>query len=290
MLGAVAIVGGGVALVGGARPAGHLRSFGLRLALGAAVLFAMRDNIVRALHAHASPETAAAATLLAGRRRRTRPAEPLPSRRGAARVRACGTAVRAVLHLPVRGVLPRAGVGRLAARRDREPVGRRPVGARARRERGRRAAARGRGAARRHRRHPDRRRALGCAELCGRVRPGRRRRDPPRCDRGRAVSRGRCGPPCPHGPSQAAAAAAPVPRRGAGSAPWRAAPRPSTRRPPARRSRRTCRCGPRRGCGTGAGSSPRAPRRGQPFCGVLGEDAREQLARELAAADRQHRA
>ena len=30
------------------------------------MLFATRDNIVRALHAHASPETAAAATLVAG--------------------------------------------------------------------------------------------------------------------------------------------------------------------------------------------------------------------------------
>ena len=30
------------------------------------MLFATRDNVVRALHAHASPETAAAATLVAG--------------------------------------------------------------------------------------------------------------------------------------------------------------------------------------------------------------------------------
>ena len=36
------------------------------VALGAAVLFAVRDNIVRALHAHGSPETVAAATMLAG--------------------------------------------------------------------------------------------------------------------------------------------------------------------------------------------------------------------------------
>ena len=35
-------------------------------AAGAAVLFATRDNVVRALHAHAMPETAAAATLVAG--------------------------------------------------------------------------------------------------------------------------------------------------------------------------------------------------------------------------------
>ena len=35
-------------------------------AAGAATLFATRDNVVRALHGHASPETAAAATLVAG--------------------------------------------------------------------------------------------------------------------------------------------------------------------------------------------------------------------------------
>ncbi len=45
---------------------GHLRPAGSCSPLGAAVLFAVRDNLVRALHAHASPETAAAATLLAG--------------------------------------------------------------------------------------------------------------------------------------------------------------------------------------------------------------------------------
>ena len=45
---------------------GHLRLRGIVFALCAAALFAVRDNIVRALHAHGSPETAAAATLLAG--------------------------------------------------------------------------------------------------------------------------------------------------------------------------------------------------------------------------------
>ena len=38
----------------------------LGFAAGATVCFAVRDNIVRALHAHASPLSAAAATLLAG--------------------------------------------------------------------------------------------------------------------------------------------------------------------------------------------------------------------------------
>src|SRR5207245_8058281 len=45
---------------------GHLRTRGLVFAAGAATLFATRDNVVRALHADASPQTAAAATLLAG--------------------------------------------------------------------------------------------------------------------------------------------------------------------------------------------------------------------------------
>jgi drug/metabolite transporter (DMT)-like permease len=38
----------------------------LLFALGAAVLFAVRDNIVRALHTDGSPETVAAAAMLAG--------------------------------------------------------------------------------------------------------------------------------------------------------------------------------------------------------------------------------
>jgi drug/metabolite transporter (DMT)-like permease len=44
----------------------HVRAVALLYALGAAAFFAVRDNIVRALHADASPESAAAATLLAG--------------------------------------------------------------------------------------------------------------------------------------------------------------------------------------------------------------------------------
>jgi drug/metabolite transporter (DMT)-like permease len=66
VLGGLAIVAGGGALaLERGRPV-HLRPRGLVYALGAAVLFAVRDNIVRSLHAHGSPETVAAATLLAG--------------------------------------------------------------------------------------------------------------------------------------------------------------------------------------------------------------------------------
>jgi drug/metabolite transporter (DMT)-like permease len=66
VVGAVAIVSGGVLLAAERDRPGHLRARGLAFALVGAMLFAVRDNIVRALHAHGSPETVAAATLLAG--------------------------------------------------------------------------------------------------------------------------------------------------------------------------------------------------------------------------------
>ncbi len=66
LLGALAIVTGGILLAAERDRPGHLRARGLIYAAGAATLFATRDNVIRALHAHASPETAAAATLVAG--------------------------------------------------------------------------------------------------------------------------------------------------------------------------------------------------------------------------------
>jgi drug/metabolite transporter (DMT)-like permease len=66
LLGALAIVSGGILLAAERDRPGHLRARGLLYAAGAAVLFATRDNVVRALHGHASPETAGAATLVAG--------------------------------------------------------------------------------------------------------------------------------------------------------------------------------------------------------------------------------
>jgi len=66
LLGALAIVAGGILLAAERDRPGDLRARGLVLAGLAAVCFATRDNIVRALHGHAAPETAAAATLLAG--------------------------------------------------------------------------------------------------------------------------------------------------------------------------------------------------------------------------------
>jgi drug/metabolite transporter (DMT)-like permease len=66
VIGALAVVAGGVLLAAERDRPGHLRGRGLFYAGAAASLFATRDNVVRALHAHASPETAAAATLVAG--------------------------------------------------------------------------------------------------------------------------------------------------------------------------------------------------------------------------------
>ena len=66
MVGALAIVAGGVLLVVERSRPEHLRARGLAFAAAAALVFATRDNLIRALHAHANPETAAAATLLAG--------------------------------------------------------------------------------------------------------------------------------------------------------------------------------------------------------------------------------
>jgi drug/metabolite transporter (DMT)-like permease len=66
IVGAVGIVAGGALLAAERDRPGHLRRIGLLFAAGAAVLFATRDNLARALHTHASPGTAAAATLVAG--------------------------------------------------------------------------------------------------------------------------------------------------------------------------------------------------------------------------------
>jgi drug/metabolite transporter (DMT)-like permease len=66
VVGAVAIVAGGLALAGERGRPEHVRVAALLFAVGATVLFAVRDNVVRALHTHASPESAVLATLLAG--------------------------------------------------------------------------------------------------------------------------------------------------------------------------------------------------------------------------------
>jgi drug/metabolite transporter (DMT)-like permease len=66
ILGALAIVGGGVVLAAERDRPDHVRAIALLYAVGATVFFAVRDNIVRAIHAHANPEAAAAATFLGG--------------------------------------------------------------------------------------------------------------------------------------------------------------------------------------------------------------------------------
>jgi drug/metabolite transporter (DMT)-like permease len=81
VVGALAIVAGGIGLVVERDRPDHLRSLGIVFAIGAAVLFAIRDNIVRSLHAHGSPETVAAATMLAGMLVGIAAARALPTRR-----------------------------------------------------------------------------------------------------------------------------------------------------------------------------------------------------------------
>ncbi|MDQ3103327.1 MAG: DMT family transporter [Actinomycetota bacterium] len=68
LAGAVLIVGGGFLLVGERDRPEHVRRIGLALALGAAVVFAARDNLVRhlSLDTDVAPALAAAATLGAG--------------------------------------------------------------------------------------------------------------------------------------------------------------------------------------------------------------------------------
>ena len=68
LAGAVLIVGGGFLLVGERDRPEHVRRIGLALALGAAVVFAARDNLVRhlSLDTDVAPSLAAAATLGAG--------------------------------------------------------------------------------------------------------------------------------------------------------------------------------------------------------------------------------
>jgi drug/metabolite transporter (DMT)-like permease len=66
VLGALLVVGGGVLLARERDRPEHVRAVGLLFAGGATILFALRDNLVRALNGQATPEAAAAATLLAG--------------------------------------------------------------------------------------------------------------------------------------------------------------------------------------------------------------------------------
>ena len=89
-LGAVAVVAGGILLGAERDRPGHLRGRGLLLAAAAAALFAMRDDLVRALHGHATPEAAAAATLLSGAAVAAVWARRLPTRPELARLAPAG--------------------------------------------------------------------------------------------------------------------------------------------------------------------------------------------------------
>jgi drug/metabolite transporter (DMT)-like permease len=67
-LGAVLIVGGGIVLAGESGRPDHVKTVGLVLALGAALVFAFRDTLVRwvAVDTDVAPELAISATLLGG--------------------------------------------------------------------------------------------------------------------------------------------------------------------------------------------------------------------------------
>jgi drug/metabolite transporter (DMT)-like permease len=66
VLGALAVVCGGALLAFERDRPEHVRAVALLFAVGAMTMFAVRDNIVRALHAHANPGASAAATMLGG--------------------------------------------------------------------------------------------------------------------------------------------------------------------------------------------------------------------------------
>jgi drug/metabolite transporter (DMT)-like permease len=66
VLGAVAVVCGGITLASERDRPAHVRPIALLAAVGAMTFFAVRDDIVRALHAHANPESAVAATFVGG--------------------------------------------------------------------------------------------------------------------------------------------------------------------------------------------------------------------------------
>jgi drug/metabolite transporter (DMT)-like permease len=89
-LGALAIVAGGALLAAERDRPGHIRALGLVYAAGAATLFATRDNVVRALHGHSTPETAAAATLIAGALASALWARRVPTRSELARLAPAG--------------------------------------------------------------------------------------------------------------------------------------------------------------------------------------------------------
>ena len=162
IVGAILIVTGGILLVREPGRPEHVKWIGLGYALAATIVFAVRDNLVRhlSLDTDVEPALAAAATLFAGgvtvaawlllSRRRL----PVGGFRAFAPVRRL---LRTLLRLPLRGVLPRPGLRRLAARRDRVALGRRALGPLAAAARARRPAPLRRRRTGGRRRRPDRR-------------------------------------------------------------------------------------------------------------------------------------
>ncbi len=138
LAGGALIVAGGVALANErVRPA-DFRRLGIVLAVTATVLFAVRDNVLRAIAkgSDVDPLTAAAVSLLAGAatvavylavtRRGSLGARLRPRCR---RLRDRGSLLRALLRDALRGLLPRPRQRRRAAGGDRVALGRRVLGA-----------------------------------------------------------------------------------------------------------------------------------------------------------------
>ena len=164
-LGALLIVAGGIVLASESGRPEHVKTIGLVFALAGALAFALRDTFVRwvAIDTDVAPELAISATLLAGAL--TILVAVLVGRRRlerllVARVRARRGAVRALVRLALRGVLPRPPQHRGAARRDRVAVGRGALGPVPAPDRGRRPPPRARRLLRRRGRDPDRPLAL----------------------------------------------------------------------------------------------------------------------------------
>jgi drug/metabolite transporter (DMT)-like permease len=155
--GALAIVAGGVALVAERRPE-HLRASGLFLAALCTLFFAARDNLVRHLSGTNSvpPTVAAATTLLIGALVAVAYARKVPSATAPARLHAGRCLLRAVLRLPVRGVLPWSRVRRVPDGRHRGALGCRPLRPAVAAQRARRAPSRRRRCVDGRWRHVDR--------------------------------------------------------------------------------------------------------------------------------------
>ncbi len=133
-LGAVLIVAGGVVLASESGRPEHVKTIGLVFAIAAALVFASRDTLVRwvAIRQRRGAGARDQRHPAGGRADDPRGRDPQPAqaqRPLLARVRAGGAALRPLVRVALRGVLPRQAQRRGAARRDRVVVGGGALGA-----------------------------------------------------------------------------------------------------------------------------------------------------------------